>query len=96
MGQFSETFQRKSGGHYIRTLGYINDGHRYRLFFMDLSKIITKRKKVKRPTNAQPDIQSRFSPAQQAQLSTLTLIIPVFLSHVIPMGSLMTPKCFTL
>ncbi|CAH1365471.1 hypothetical protein MTP99_014066 [Tenebrio molitor] len=69
MGQFSEIFERKSGGHYIRTLGYINDEHGYRLFLIDLSKIITKRKKVTTPTNAQPDIQSRFFPAQLRTLS---------------------------
>jgi hypothetical protein len=49
-GQFSETFQRKTGGYYIRTIGYINDENGYRLFFIDLSKIITKRKKIKGPT----------------------------------------------
>ncbi|RZC41337.1 hypothetical protein BDFB_013739, partial [Asbolus verrucosus] len=38
-GQYSETFERKSGGYYIRTIGYVADENGYRPFLIDLSTV---------------------------------------------------------
>jgi hypothetical protein len=39
-GQFGEHFKRKSGGYYIRTVGYTLDENGYRQFLVDISTAI--------------------------------------------------------
>jgi hypothetical protein len=41
-GQFSEKFERKKGGDYIRTVGYTVDENGYKTFLLDLSTAVTK------------------------------------------------------
>jgi hypothetical protein len=40
-GQFSEKFERKKGGDYIRTVGYTVDENGYKTFLLDLSTAIS-------------------------------------------------------
>jgi hypothetical protein len=41
-GQFSEKFQRKKGGDYVRTVGYTAYENGYKTFLVDLSTAVTK------------------------------------------------------
>jgi hypothetical protein len=41
-GQFSEKFERKKGGDYIRTVGYTVDENGYKTFLLDLSTAMIK------------------------------------------------------
>ncbi|XP_068903864.1 uncharacterized protein [Tenebrio molitor] len=41
-GQFSEKFERKKGGDYVRTVGYTVDENGYKTFLLDLSTAVTK------------------------------------------------------
>jgi hypothetical protein len=41
-GQFSEKFERKKGGDYVRTVGYTADENGYKTFLLDLSTAVTK------------------------------------------------------
>ncbi|RZB38644.1 uncharacterized protein BDFB_004438, partial [Asbolus verrucosus] len=48
-GQYAQLFDKKNGGYYVRTIGYIDDENGYHSFLLDLSKAVTEEEEIEKP-----------------------------------------------